>query len=167
MLVNVLTRLAFLLLLAASLNIHAFVFNPIWLVPPVVAVLLNVRIAMSMQDKRAKDVLYAATLVPAEVYMWIRMGHFTAAWAQFFARVEKDNWAAQAKAEGGRGSTHLWPAFISATVFAVLIYAWTRQDIHIQSAILSIGWPILYLVTILQTLFMIKKLTRRQRGFRV
>jgi biofilm PGA synthesis N-glycosyltransferase PgaC len=39
--------------------------------------------------------------------------------------------------------------------------------VNVQSAILSIGWPALYLITVLQTLFMIKKMFRRQRGFTV
>jgi biofilm PGA synthesis N-glycosyltransferase PgaC len=39
--------------------------------------------------------------------------------------------------------------------------------VMVQSAILSIGWPALYLITVLQTLFMLKKLVRRQRGFTV
>jgi len=30
-----------------------------------------------------------------------------------------------------------------------------------------IGWPVPYLVTVLQTLFMVKELVRRQRGFTV
>lgn len=58
--------------------------------------------------------------------MWIRMGHFTAASVRFFARVEKDNWAAQANAERGHGKSHLWPALVAATV-AVLIHAWTQH----------------------------------------
>jgi len=49
----------------------------------------------------------------------------------------------------------------------VLIFAWSQQSVGIQSAILSIGWPVLYLVTVLQTMFMVKKLIRRQRGFTV
>jgi poly-beta-1,6-N-acetyl-D-glucosamine synthase len=167
MIMNVMTRLAFLLLLAASLDLHAFVFNPIWLIPPAVAGLLNLRLTLAMHTKRPIDIAYAILLLPAEFYMWIRMGHFTAAWVQFFARVDKDNWAAQAHAEKGRGSSHLWPAIIAATLFAVLIYAWTTQPINIQSAILSLGWPVLYLITILQTLFMLKKITRRHRSFTV
>jgi biofilm PGA synthesis N-glycosyltransferase PgaC len=47
---NIFTRIAFVLLLAASLSIGAFVFSPWWLIPPVVAVLLNLRIAMSIKD---------------------------------------------------------------------------------------------------------------------
>jgi hypothetical protein len=59
------------------------------------------------------------------------------------------------------------PAICAAATFAVLIFAWTQQSVGVQSAILSIGWPVLYLLTILQTIFMLKKLVRRQRGFTV
>jgi poly-beta-1,6-N-acetyl-D-glucosamine synthase len=167
MLFNIGTRMAFLLLLAAALSIHAFVFNPIWLIPPAVATLLNLRIAASMHDKSASDIFYALMFAPAELYMWIRMGHFLTAWVQFLARSEKDNWAAQAAAERGRGSAYVMPAVCAVATFAVLIFAWSHQAVGVQSAILSIGWPVLYLVTVLQTLFMAKKLIRRQRGFAV
>jgi hypothetical protein len=167
MLFNVGTRMSFLLLLAAAMSIHAFVFNPVWLIPPVVATLLNLRIAASMHDKSAVDLFYALLFVPAELYMWVRMGHFVTAWVQFFARVEKDNWAAQAAAERGRGSAYVMPAVCAVATFAVLIFAWSQQSVGVQSAILSIGWPVLYLITVLQTIFMVKKLVRRQRGFTV
>jgi cellulose synthase/poly-beta-1,6-N-acetylglucosamine synthase-like glycosyltransferase len=164
---NISTRMAFVLLLAAALSIDAFVFNPIWLIPPAVATLLNLRIAASMHDKSASDIFYALLFVPAELYMWVRMGHFMSAWVQFLARSEKDNWAAQAAAERGRGSAYVMPAVCALATFLVLIFAWSQQSVGIQSAILSIGWPVLYLVTVLQTLFMVKKLFRRQRGFTV
>ncbi|QXG76443.1 glycosyltransferase family 2 protein [Modestobacter sp. L9-4] len=167
MLFNISSRMAFLLLLAAALSIDAFVFNPVWLIPPAVATLLNLRIAASMHDKSASDIFYALLMAPAELYMWIRMGHFVSAWVQFLARVEKDNWAAQAAAERGRGSAYVMPALCAAATFAVLIFAWSQQGVGVQSAILSIGWPVLYLVTVLQTIFMLKKLVRRQRGFTV
>ncbi len=99
--------------------------------------------------------------------MWIRMGHFLSAWVQFLSRSEKDNWAAQAAAERGQGSAYVMPAVCSLATFLVLIYAWSQQSVGVQSAILSLGWPVLYLVTVLQTLFMVKKLFRRQRGFTV
>jgi cellulose synthase/poly-beta-1,6-N-acetylglucosamine synthase-like glycosyltransferase len=166
MLTNIGTRMAFMLLLAAALSIDAFVFNPVWLIPPAVATVLNLRLALAMHDKSASDIGYSLS-VPAEVYMWIRMGHFMTAWAQFFARVEKDNWAAQAAAEKGRGASYAFPALVALTVFLVLIYAWSQQSIALQADILSIGWPVLYLITVLQTLFMARKLLRRQRGFTV
>lgn len=167
MMFNITTRMTFMLLLSAALSIHAFVFNPLWLIPPAVAALLNLRLALSMHDKSASDLLYAGTGIGAELYMWVRMGHFLSAWAQFFARVEKDNWAAQASAEKGRGSAYAFPAVVCLVVFAVLIFAWHQQTVYVQAAILSIGWPVLYLITVLQTLFMLRKLIRRQRGFTV
>lgn len=167
MLTNILTRMAFLLLLTAALSIHAFVFNPVWLIPPAVAVLLNMRLMLTMKHRSALDICCALLVFPAEMYMWIRIGHFLTAWTNFFARVEKDNWAAQAAAERGRGSAHVFPLLLVSAVFLALIYAWGQQAVNVQSAILSIGWPLLYLVTVVQTMFMGRKLLRRHRGFTV
>jgi hypothetical protein len=164
---NIGTRMAFALLLAAALSIHAYVFSPLWLIPPLVATLLNLRMTLAMHDKSASDLFFSGSVIGSELYMWVRMGHFVTAWGQFFARVEKDNWAAQAAAERGRGSAYVFPAILGAAVFGVLIFAWSQQNVDVQSAILSIGWPMLYLITVLQTLFMLRKLVRRQRGFTV
>lgn len=168
MMVNIVTRLGFILLLTASLSVHAFVFNPVWLIPPLVAVALNLRLALSMKQKTAADVGFAALLLPAEAYVWVRIGHFVSAWIQFLSRSEKDNWAVQADAEKGKGSAaYLFPALLFATVFAVLIFTWKHQPLEYQVLILAAGWPVLYLITITQTVFMARKLVRRQRGFQV
>ncbi|WP_306204042.1 glycosyltransferase family 2 protein [Actinoplanes sp. RD1] len=167
MVFNIASRLGFILLLVAALSIHAFVFNPVWLIPPAVAALLNLRLALAMKDKSASDLLYAALIVPAELYMWIRMGHFVSAWTQFLAQTDKDNWAAQANAEKGKGSAYVMPLVVLIAVLGGAIYAWTQQSVAVQSAILSLGWPILYLATIAQTVFMLRKLVRRHRGFAV
>jgi biofilm PGA synthesis N-glycosyltransferase PgaC len=165
MLTNIGTRLSFALLLAASLSIDAFVFSPIWLIPPAVAVMLNVRLATSMKHARAYDVLFGLLIFPAEIYMMLRMSHFAAAWAQFFARVDKDNWAAQSKAERGGGSSHWWPACVAIVLCVSLGFAWNHMDISTRSTVLGVGWPVLYITTIMQTLFMAKKVLRRHRGF--
>jgi cellulose synthase/poly-beta-1,6-N-acetylglucosamine synthase-like glycosyltransferase len=168
MLTNIVTRLAFLLLLLASLSIDAFVFNPVWLIPPAVAMLLNLRLALTMRSKTPTDVLYAALGLPAEVYMWIRMGHFVSAWGQFFAKVEKDNWATQALAEKGKGSTAwLWPLFAVIVFLSVAVWQWQNWETSTQVIFLAFGWPTLYFVTIAQTMFMLRKLLRRYRGFQV
>jgi cellulose synthase/poly-beta-1,6-N-acetylglucosamine synthase-like glycosyltransferase len=165
MLTNIGTRLSFVLLLAASLSIHAFVFEPVWLIPPAVAIILNVRLATSIKNARAYDVMFALLFFPAEIYTILRMSHFAAAWTQFFARVDKDNWAAQSKAERGGGSSHLWPALVVVVLFVSMALAWSQMDVEVQSTVLGIGWPILYVITIMQTLFMLKKVIRRHRGF--
>ena len=169
MLLNITTRLAFITLLSAALSIHAFVFNPIWLLPPAVSWLLNIKTASSMHKADLKDWLYAALALPAEAYMWIRMGHFATAWGQFLARIEKDNWAAQANAEGGRKGGLAWayPLLIAALVVTGTVYLWSGQDVHTKAAILWWGWLMLYTITVTQTVFMLKKTLRRTRGYRV
>ncbi len=164
---NIFTRLLFLLLLAASLSISAFVFSPIWLIPPMVAVLLNVRIAYSMKDRSWRDICFAGLGLPAEIYMWLRAGHFIRAWAKFLAKVKVDNWAEQAKAERGSGNSYLTPLIVLAVSFVVLGYTWFQLPVLVQSSILWLGWPVLYVVTIAQTIVMLGKLFRRQRGYKV
>lgn len=167
MLFNILTRLSFIMLLAASLSIGAYVFYPVWLIPPLVAVILNLRIATSIRRKSGKDIAFALLVFPAELYLWLRMGHFVRAWAKFFTSTQTDNWAAQARAERGAGSAHIMPAVVFAIISAGLVAAWLQQPVDVQSAILSVGWPVLYITTMVQTAFMLRKAIRRHRGFQV
>jgi biofilm PGA synthesis N-glycosyltransferase PgaC len=165
MVTNIITRIGFLLLLAASLSIHAYVFSPIWLIPPAIAILLNLRIALSMKGRSGRDIAFALFGIPAEIYMWVRMGHFLRAWVKFFSKTNTDNWAAQAAAEKGKGSAYLMPLVLTVALSATVLYAWLQQPVAIQSAILSIGWPALYIATVVQTVVMLRKVFRKHRGF--
>jgi biofilm PGA synthesis N-glycosyltransferase PgaC len=167
MLVNAFTRVFFVVLLFASLSIGAFVFSPVWLIPPLVAVLLNLRIALSMKKRRGRDLAFALLIFPAEIYMFVRLGHFLRAWTKFLSRKQTDNWAAQAKAERGSGNGYLIPLLVLALVFAVLVLTWFQLSVLVQSTILWIGWPILGIITAIQTFTMIVKLMQRHRGYKV
>ncbi|HSP51867.1 MAG TPA: glycosyltransferase family 2 protein [Cryobacterium sp.] len=167
MVVNVLTRAMFVLLLVASLSINAFVFSPVWLIPPIVAVMLNLRTAISMKNRNWRDILFAIGIVPAELYMWVRIGHFVRAWTKFASNKQVDNWAEQAKAERGSGNAHLVPLIVAAGVFAALVFIWLQLPVVAQSTVLWIGWPILGVTTVLQTLTMFFTLVKRHRGYRV
>lgn len=165
MVINMTTRVMFLILLMGALTIDAFIFRAWWVIPPLAAVWLNFRVAHSMEFRNRKDYLFALLLVPAELYMMIRMGHFVRAWLKFFSRQQTDNWAAQAKAERGKGSAWLYPFAVIAVVLTGIGFAWAEVPIETSSSILSVGWPILGVITILQTVWMILKSMRRYRGF--
>lgn len=169
MLANLLSRGLFIALVAAAISIHQFAFAPWWMIPPVVSVLLTIRIAVSMKDWRAKDVLYALAFVPGEAYMLLRGFQFAKAWIQVIARTERDNWAAQAKAEAGHGGGRGILAALAgiALVGAAVVWGWLQLATTWQSGLLTLGWTALAVVTILQTLAMLRKLFRRHRGFTV
>jgi biofilm PGA synthesis N-glycosyltransferase PgaC len=167
MLVNAFTRVFFFVLLVASLSFGAFVFSPVWLIPPLIAVLLNLRIALSMKNRRGRDLAFALLIFPAEVYMFVRLGHFLRAWTKFLSRKQTDNWAAQAKAERGSGNGYLAPLLVLAIAVAAMVFGWFQLDAEMKSIILWIGWPILGVITALQTLTMFSKLFQRHRGYKV
>ena len=166
MIINIVTRLLFLLLLIGSLTIDAFVFQAWWAIPPVAAIFLNYRVARSMAFANRRDYFFAMTLVPAEMYMWTRMGHFVRAWLKFFSRQQSDNWAAQAKAERGKGTSYLYP-YLALLLFLIVAGAiWVQMGVALRSDMLSVGWPVLGIVTVLQTAWMVLKASRRYRGFK-
>jgi len=167
MFTNLITRVLFVVLLAASVSIDAFVFSAWWLIPPAIATLLNVRMAMAMKNRTARDILFALLVFPAEIYMWIRLGHFTRAWAKFMSRKQVDNWAAQAKAERGGGKAYLAPALIVLAIIAAMIAIWLQLSPVVQSTVLWIGWPVLGVITVLQTLAMFGSLVKRHHGYKV
>lgn len=166
MIFNIITRLGFAILLTAALSIHAFVFNPLWLIPPSVAVLLQIKIASAIKERDWKDIFFAVFL--GEFYTWIRIGHFMSAGAQFASNAEKDLWGAQASAEQGSGGMNwAYPLFVTLAVITGAVWLWAQQSVQSQSSILWFGWLFLYAVTMSQTLFMVKKLFRRSRGYKV
>lgn len=167
MLMNMFVRIAFITLLAASLSIGAFVFSLWWLIPPVIAIALNTRMAMTMHNRNARDVLFGLTLIPAEIYMWIRCSHFVRSWTRFLSRKKVDNWAMQAKAERGGGFGHWTPLILAVAVIVAMVAIWMMMPVMVQSTVLWIGWPIVGAVTVLQTLSMFFKLIRRQHGYKV
>ena len=100
MLINALTRTLFIVLLTASLAIGAFKWNWIWIAPPVLAILLNLRNARKVPNHTPLDLVLATTLLAVELYLWFRLMVWTASWATVVAGIRRDGWARQYKAEG-------------------------------------------------------------------
>ena len=167
MLTNLFVRVAFIVLLAGSLSISAFVFSPWWLIPIMMAMLLNLRMALTIKNRNARDIAFAVLFLPAEIFMWIRLSHFLRSWTRFLSRKKVDNWAMQAKAERGGGLGHWTPLVLLVAAVIAMAFIWSMLGPVVQSTILWIGWPIVGVVTVLQTLMMFTKLARRQHGYKV
>ncbi len=168
MAVNIISRVGFLLLLAASVSIDSFVFRPIWLIIPAIALLLSLKTAHAMHDRRAGDYLFAALYFPTELYLWLRAGHFIRSWSRFIARSQNDAWAAQAAAEKGRGGLK-WLAPLLGVILVIALCAWGWLSIKTgtQGLLLTFAWPMLFLLTIGQSITMVRRLVQRTRGYQV
>lgn len=167
MITNGLTRLVFFFLLITSLMLHAFVFAVLWIVPTVMATLLNLRTAHAMHNANRRDYLFAALFIPSELYMWVRLGHFARSWTKFASSSQTDNWALQAKAEsGGGGLAHFAPIAVVMVILAGAVAIWAQLPTGIQSDVLLVGWTFLGILTVFQTVGMALKLLKRHKGFK-
>lgn len=165
---NILTRILFGLLLVASLNVNAFIFLPIWILPPLVSWMLSIRTANSMKDKNGFDVFFASSFVLSELYMLLRITHFIAAWHHVINQSEKDTWGMQSSAESGKGTSGIfWPVAGVGLIGAISYFSWIAMAPFVQMTVLSFGWPILGVIAALLALTMLKRLVRRQKGFMV
>lgn len=164
---NILVRIMFVVLLGASLSLGSFVFSPFWLIPPVLAWILNMRITATMHNRTWKDWIYSITFIGPEFYMWLKAVFFVRSWWQVLGGAEHDNWGLQSKAESGLGgiSWIAWPLIALTAVGGLVVYAWLQLGITEQSAIVGYGWPVLMVLTILLTLGMLRKAIRPHRGY--
>lgn len=98
--INGVTRLLFAFLLPTSILVGAFAWNWIWLAPPVLAILLNLKHARKIPGRTRADLFIAGTLVLVEVYLVFRLLAWVTSWGTVIAGIRRDGWARQYKAEG-------------------------------------------------------------------
>ncbi|QNG36300.1 glycosyltransferase family 2 protein [Geodermatophilaceae bacterium NBWT11] len=167
LLANGVSRLLFLFLLTASLMVSQFVWSWIWLTPPVVASILNAKLAWRVPNRTMGDVLAGALLIPVELYLWMRLACTTASWANVLAGIKKDGWENQARAErgvsNGPGKVIAWMTGISVVV-ALVVFGWLNAGPVFQERVLTVGWGVLAITTVVQTLFMVVRILRPSRG---
>jgi cellulose synthase/poly-beta-1,6-N-acetylglucosamine synthase-like glycosyltransferase len=97
---NLLTRVLFVALLATSLAVDAYEWNWIWVTPPILAVLLNLKNANKVPGRTKGDLVLAGTLLAVELYLWFRLTVWAVSWSTVIAGIRRDGWARQYKAEG-------------------------------------------------------------------
>jgi cellulose synthase/poly-beta-1,6-N-acetylglucosamine synthase-like glycosyltransferase len=98
--INALTRALFVVLLGTSIAVDAFTWNWIWMAPPILAILLNLKHARKIPGRTRADLVIAGTLVLVEIYCVFRLLVWFASWMTVIAGIRRDGWARQYKAEG-------------------------------------------------------------------
>lgn len=98
--INAVTRALFMVLLPTSIAVGAFTWNWIWIAPPILAILLNLKHARKIPGRTRADLCIAGTLVLVEIYLMFRLLVWVASWMTVIAGIRRDGWARQYKAEG-------------------------------------------------------------------
>jgi len=166
---NMLMRLAFVALLAASVAVDQFVFSLWWLAPTVLAAVYQVKMAHLSPHRRSADYLFAALWLPGEAWLWFSGWNTTKAWVTHLLGRRRDLWAAQAAAEngkGGGGAGALLGVFAGSIVLST-VGAWywlTQAGVEFQRVVLTVGWRSLAVLTVVATLLLLVKLLRPTRG---
>jgi biofilm PGA synthesis N-glycosyltransferase PgaC len=170
MMLDLVTRVSFLFLLLCSLGAGKFEWNPLWLVPPALSILLNIKVAMKMPNRKAMDVVTAALFLPCELYLMFRLTSMTTAWMKVLGGSQRDGWSAQYAAERGHGNSGLAKFLMALLVLFFAAYGaavgWTHLESDIQDQVLITGWNVLKIITILCCVDMVWKLVRPSKGFR-
>ena len=171
---NGIVRILFVVLLMLSLSVHQFVWSPIWFLPILVGIALNFKVAWRVPDRTPADLLYAILVIPAEMWMISRMWSTLVSWLNIWFGARRDGWAAQAAAESGKNSANtklisklLGAALALATIVAIGMWAWI--DIAtpaLQRTVLTTGWAIASVMTIILTGFALIKLFKPTRGYK-
>lgn len=168
MLLDMVTRVLFFTFTFTALATGEYQWRWLWLVPPVVASILNIRIAMRVPQHRPIDVFLAATLVSPEIYLIVRLYIWTRVWTGRLSSNENDGWAKQYAAEkrqrAGRSKAPKAP-FIGAAVvagagFACYHYHYWLSSHAVQfemKPILSAGFIVLTILAIFQVLAMLRQ----------
>jgi hypothetical protein len=173
MLANGVVRILFLVMLLLALSVHQFVWSPIWLLPVLVGVALNLKIAWRVPDRTPADLLYAILVFPAELWLLSRMWSTLVSWLNIWFGARRDGWAAQAAAESGKGGggaiigkVLIW-AVIGGLSIAVGTWFWVEKAGPIwQQAVLTTGWSVVSAITLVLTGFALLKLLKPTRGYR-
>lgn len=164
-------RVALVLMLTAAVSVHQFIWAWIWAVPPLSAVVLNLKTAWRVPGRKPGDLMFALALFPAELWLWTRIWTTSLSWANVLFGKRRDGWEAQRRAESGQGAGSygkLIVAFVSVAVaFSVLSVWWTQHaSVLQQRAVLTTGWGALAALTLFRTAAIFIKILKPTKGYR-
>ncbi|WP_050184481.1 glycosyltransferase family 2 protein [Domibacillus robiginosus] len=163
-LIDLMIRVLFVSLLALSVATDQFSWSWIWLIPVVIASVLNTILALKTPMHRTIDVILAALLISPEIYLWVNLITFANVWLGKLSANKKDGWATQYNAERGNTRSKLTEGII-AIIFFIALGTYLCIDQRdfltsetVQTAVkpyLQTGWVVLTYLTIYTCLSML------------
>jgi biofilm PGA synthesis N-glycosyltransferase PgaC len=164
---HLVSRLLLAILAAHALGTGSMAGHWWWVVPPLVAVLVNLRIVAGMPDRTAADVLYALLFVPHELYRTVLSLFHVVTLAHERRGCVRDHGADQAAAECGQHVRviRIRPsALITAGCAAgVALPAWLALPAALREGAIAGAWVLFVLLVAGQSVTGLRMLAGRRR----
>lgn len=163
-LLDLVIRILFIVLLVIALATDQFYWSWIWIIPVILASILNTILAIKTPMHRPIDVILAALLISPEIYLWVNLITFCQVWLDKFSAHKKDGWANQYNAEKGATTSKLGIGLLTIAMIGIVItylciqYREYLTSQSVQEAIdpyLMSGWILLTYLTIIASIAMI------------
>ncbi len=154
-------RLMFIIMLTVSIALHSFVWSWVWLIPPVLSILLNLKVMFKMPKHTVGDFLFAVLYFPAELYLWFRLAGFVASWGASLLGMKKDNWAGQMAAETGAAGAGSAGVMVLGGLLVLtigMIISTSLMPPDVSSRIVAVCWTAMRTLTIILSIQMAIKL---------
>lgn len=155
---NLLIRLLFFTMLAVSLTMHMFVFNPLWLIPSALSVIYNVLVARKIPNRSTSEVIRSLMYFPDELALWRTLSVWLTSWCMMipFIASARSTWEDQRKAENSKktGTLVAWFVLVLlvAIPFAALMALSGFVGVDTMSSIVSFGWTIAQIMTVISAI---------------
>ncbi len=158
---DLVVRLLFILLLTVSISLQSFRWSWVWLIPPLLAILINLKVATKAPRRRAADFIFALLYFPAEIYLWFRLASFVASWGAALTGPGRDNWARQRQAEGGASTGSAAGVLLLGSLCMLVVAMVIGTSVAprwLADNIVNVGWFLMKTLTITLTITMAFKL---------
>ncbi len=161
------SRLLFLILMAHASVTGAVAAEWWWLVPPLAAVLVNLRAAVRMPDRSAADVAYALLYLPHELYRTALSLSHVLAIVHESGGCARDHGADQAAAECGQRVRMIGPGPAVLVVLGVggatALLGWLALPGVLGGVVVTASWLVLGLLAAAQSVGDLRTLVGRLR----
>ena len=167
---NLVLRILFAVVVAASVALDQFQFSPLWLIPLGIVTLQSLLIALKTPDRSLREILRAVLYVPGEVYYLRTLSIWIDSVITVSLNIRRDGWANQVAAESGQKKTAVsgWIIILTAVALPVAILLVAERFISptVMSGIMQYGWIAVTIMTVFSTLVMLRFILRVVRRWK-
>lgn len=162
---NIILRLSVAVLIGLSLWLDMFKWNWFWIIPLLLAAILNCVVTIKTPYHTFIETLFSLTGIPTEFWLWFEFRVHLSVWKDKFSANKKDLWLAQEQAENGISSSRDFTGIFALLTFSmaiVLLYTsglvTVAYTVSLIKPYITVGFMFTNILTLITTLLMLKEL---------